>query len=201
MQICHSVFCCASSISFNHCSRAFLGAHCKLSSGTSLFFHITNFLSFELNSCHLYCCAEFFHCCLLLHRVFYLLFVVASEFSTTVHCCTEFPAMIHLLHRVFCCYLFLCTVQKSLFSFAVQRLFLSFVGRGYCSLFRCAEVITIYCCTPAVYTRLTYINIMTTPQRKRKNVRSGKVVRFEPHNLNLVNADPTIRVSFEQVDA
>ena len=39
---------------------------------------------------------------------------------------------------------------------------------------------------------------MTTPQQKRKNVRSGKVVRFETQNLNLVNADPMIRVSFEQ---
>jgi hypothetical protein len=39
---------------------------------------------------------------------------------------------------------------------------------------------------------------MTTPQRKRKNARSGKVVRFEPQDLKLVNADPTIRVSFEQ---
>jgi hypothetical protein len=39
---------------------------------------------------------------------------------------------------------------------------------------------------------------MKTLQSKRKNARSGKVVRFEPQDLTLVNADPTIRVSFEQ---
>jgi hypothetical protein len=40
---------------------------------------------------------------------------------------------------------------------------------------------------------------MTTPQQKRKNVRSRKVMRFEPQDLKLVNTDPKIRVSFEQV--
>jgi hypothetical protein len=39
---------------------------------------------------------------------------------------------------------------------------------------------------------------MTTPQRKRNNVRSRESMRFEPQSLNLVNADPTIKVSFEQ---
>jgi hypothetical protein len=39
---------------------------------------------------------------------------------------------------------------------------------------------------------------MTTPQRKRKNVRSGEIVRFEPQSLDLVNANRMIRVSFEQ---
>jgi hypothetical protein len=49
-----------------------------------------------------------------------------------------------------------------------------------------------------VHLKLTYINIMKTTQSKRKNV-SGKVMRFEPHDLKLVNANPTIIVSFEQV--
>jgi hypothetical protein len=40
---------------------------------------------------------------------------------------------------------------------------------------------------------------MTTPKRRRKNVKGGDIMRFEPHGLNLVNADPTIRESFEQV--
>jgi hypothetical protein len=40
---------------------------------------------------------------------------------------------------------------------------------------------------------------MTTPERKIKNVRRGKIVRFEPRGLNLVKVDPTIRASFEQV--
>jgi hypothetical protein len=39
---------------------------------------------------------------------------------------------------------------------------------------------------------------MATSQSKRKNARSGKVVRFEPQDLKLINADLTIRVSFEQ---
>jgi hypothetical protein len=40
---------------------------------------------------------------------------------------------------------------------------------------------------------------MKNPKQKRKNSRSGEIVRFEPHGLNLVNANPTIRASFEQV--
>jgi hypothetical protein len=40
---------------------------------------------------------------------------------------------------------------------------------------------------------------MTTPERRRKNVKGGDIVRFEPQGLNLVNTDPTIRESFEQV--
>jgi recombinational DNA repair ATPase RecF len=39
---------------------------------------------------------------------------------------------------------------------------------------------------------------METSQSKRKNARSGRVVRFEPQDLKLINEDPTIRVSFEQ---
>jgi hypothetical protein len=46
--------------------------------------------------------------------------------------------------------------------------------------------------------KLTHTNIIATSQSKIKNARSGKVVRFEPHDLNLINVDPTIRVSFEQ---
>jgi len=49
-----------------------------------------------------------------------------------------------------------------------------------------------------VHLKLTYITIMKTPQSKRKNAWSGKLLRFEPHDLKLVNADPMIRVSFEQ---
>jgi hypothetical protein len=39
---------------------------------------------------------------------------------------------------------------------------------------------------------------METSQSKRKNSRSNKVVRFEPQDLELINANPIIRVSFEQ---
>jgi hypothetical protein len=38
--------------------------------------------------------------------------------------------------------------------------------------------------------KLTYTNTMETSQRKRKNARSGRVVRFEPQDLKLINADP-----------
>jgi hypothetical protein len=40
---------------------------------------------------------------------------------------------------------------------------------------------------------------MATPQGRRRNKKGGDIVRFEPQYLRLVNADPTIRVSFEQV--
>jgi hypothetical protein len=40
---------------------------------------------------------------------------------------------------------------------------------------------------------------MMTPERIRKNVRSGEILRFEPQGLNLVNEEPKIRASFEQV--
>jgi hypothetical protein len=41
---------------------------------------------------------------------------------------------------------------------------------------------------------------MTTSKQKRKNVRSEEIMRFEPQGLSLVNTDPMIRASFEQVD-
>ena len=40
---------------------------------------------------------------------------------------------------------------------------------------------------------------MTTPKRRRKNVKGANFVRFGPQGLNLVNADPTIKTYFEQV--
>jgi hypothetical protein len=40
---------------------------------------------------------------------------------------------------------------------------------------------------------------MTNPKRRRKNVRSGEIVRVEPQGLNFLNANPKIRASFEQV--
>jgi len=39
---------------------------------------------------------------------------------------------------------------------------------------------------------------METSQRKRKNARSGRVVRFEPQDLKLINVGPMIKASFEQ---
>ena len=39
---------------------------------------------------------------------------------------------------------------------------------------------------------------METSQRKIKNVRNGRAVRFEPWDLKLINSDLTIIVSFEQ---
>jgi hypothetical protein len=39
---------------------------------------------------------------------------------------------------------------------------------------------------------------MTTYQSRRNNSRSNRIVRFEPRDLNLINADSMIRVSFEQ---
>jgi ATP-dependent RNA circularization protein (DNA/RNA ligase family) len=40
---------------------------------------------------------------------------------------------------------------------------------------------------------------METPEGRRRTTKGGDIVRFEPQDLRLVNADPTIRVSFEQV--
>jgi hypothetical protein len=40
---------------------------------------------------------------------------------------------------------------------------------------------------------------MTTPEHRRKNVKGGDFMIFEPQGLSLVNNDPTIRASFEQV--
>jgi hypothetical protein len=40
---------------------------------------------------------------------------------------------------------------------------------------------------------------MKTLERRRKNVKGGDFVRFQPQGLNLVNTDPKIRASFEQV--
>jgi hypothetical protein len=123
-------------------------------------FHTINLLYFELNSYYLLL-RPVFHCFLLLCRVFVVVyccieFSTASKFSVVVYYCAEFSTapnfmpLIYLLRRVSCCYLFLRTVQKSLFSFVAQRLFLSFVVKGYCSLLHCAEAITIHCCTPIV---------------------------------------------------
>jgi hypothetical protein len=39
---------------------------------------------------------------------------------------------------------------------------------------------------------------MVVSQSIRKKARSGSVVRFEPQDLELINEDPAIRVSFEQ---
>ena len=39
---------------------------------------------------------------------------------------------------------------------------------------------------------------MASSQRKIKNARSGRVVRFEPQDLELINEDPTIKASFEK---
>jgi hypothetical protein len=40
---------------------------------------------------------------------------------------------------------------------------------------------------------------METSQSIRKKVRSGRAVRSEPQDLELINEDPEIRASFEQV--
>jgi hypothetical protein len=40
---------------------------------------------------------------------------------------------------------------------------------------------------------------METPEGRRRTTKGGDIVRFEPQDLRLVNANPTIRVSFEQV--
>jgi hypothetical protein len=67
------------------------------------------------------------------------------------------------------------------------------------------KFIILICCAERVLQfivarlKLTYTNTMATSQRKIKNARSGRVVRFEPQDLKLINADPTIRASFEQV--
>jgi hypothetical protein len=46
--------------------------------------------------------------------------------------------------------------------------------------------------------KLIYTSIMVVSQSIRKKARSGRAVRFEPQDLELINEDPTIRVSFEQ---
>jgi hypothetical protein len=50
-----------------------------------------------------------------------------------------------------------------------------------------------------MHVKQSYTGIMTTSQSIRKKVRSGKVVRFEPQDLALINEDPEIEASFEQV--
>jgi recombinational DNA repair ATPase RecF len=40
--------------------------------------------------------------------------------------------------------------------------------------------------------------MMAVSQSIRNKARSGRVVRFEPHDLELINEDPKIRASFEQ---
>jgi hypothetical protein len=40
---------------------------------------------------------------------------------------------------------------------------------------------------------------METPKGRRRNKKGGDIIIFEPYGLNLVNAYPTIKVSFEQV--
>jgi hypothetical protein len=44
-----------------------------------------------------------------------------------------------------------------------------------------------------------HTSIMETLEGRRRNTKGGDIVRFEPQGLRLVNADPTIRASFEQV--
>jgi len=44
-----------------------------------------------------------------------------------------------------------------------------------------------------------YTSIMAVSQSIRKKARSGRVVRFEPRDLELINEDPTIMAYFEQV--
>jgi hypothetical protein len=40
---------------------------------------------------------------------------------------------------------------------------------------------------------------METLEGRRRNKKGGDIVIFEPQGLRLVNVDPTIRASFEQV--
>jgi hypothetical protein len=60
-----------------------------------------------------------------------------------------------------------------------------------CSAERVLQFIT-------AHMKLIYMNIMETSQRKRKNARSGRVVRFEPRDLELINEDLAIRAYFDQ---
>jgi len=50
----------------------------------------------------------------------------------------------------------------------------------------------------AICVELIYTIIMEVSQSIRKKVRSGRAVMFEPQNLELINEDSEIRVSFEQ---
>jgi hypothetical protein len=49
-----------------------------------------------------------------------------------------------------------------------------------------------------VRVKLIYTRIMAVSQSIRKKVRSGRAVRFEPQDLELINEYPTIKASFEQ---
>jgi hypothetical protein len=49
------------------------------------------------------------------------------------------------------------------------------------------------------HTKQIHIGIMTTSQSIRKKARSGRAMRSEPQDLALINEDPEIRASFEQV--
>jgi len=40
---------------------------------------------------------------------------------------------------------------------------------------------------------------METPEGRRMTTNGGDIVRFDPQDLRLVNANPTIMVSFEQM--
>jgi hypothetical protein len=70
-------------------------------------------------------------------------------------------------------------------------------------LAHCANFTIIIRCTERLlqfivaFLKLTYIDIMKTSQSKRNNARRGKVVRFEPWDLKLINVDPAIKASFE----
>jgi hypothetical protein len=48
------------------------------------------------------------------------------------------------------------------------------------------------------HVKLIYTSIMEVSQSIRKKARSGRAVRFEPQDLELINEDPKIRASFEQ---
>jgi hypothetical protein len=151
------------------------------------FSHTINLFSSELNSYYLllrqvfrhclslrqdFCYAEVFRCRLFLHQSFPFLFTVAPSFH-----CADFSATDLFVAQSFL-----------LLPFPVHR-------EKVTILIHCVERLLQ---SIDVHLKLTYINIMTTPQSKRKNARSEKVVRFEPQDLKLVNSYLTIRVSFEQ---
>jgi hypothetical protein len=187
-------------------------------------FHTVNLLSSELNSYYLllcqvfrccFYCAEVFRCAEFLRQSFPLLFLLPNVFEVfrcfyyVFPLCQSFPLLFLLpkfsitskfFHCCFYCAEFSAATEFSAADlFAAQSfLLLPFPVhscKSYYSHSLRREAITIYC---RAHLKLTYINIMTTLQSKRKNARSGKVMRFEPHDLKLVNADPMIRVSFEQ---
>jgi hypothetical protein len=190
--------------------KSFLGAHFKLYFWNELFLLTVSHPSSEVPIVALrFLLHQFSHCCLLSRQVFH-----CDEFfrhiflSCRVFHCTKFFLHVFLPHRVFHCVEFFphtllsrrishCVDFFATDLFVTQRfMLLPFlaVSTKFIILIHCTKRVLQFI---VAHLKLTYTSTMETSQRKRKNARSGKAVSFEPRDLKLINAYPTIRESFE----